>query len=85
MPPAKFTDEWNEQGVRCRVYPKKGQGDVAEYVECFVSKSMRYVAYIKGDETPHHAATHHRRFAELVATAVGVLPLLLVRPSMRVH
>ena len=77
MASAKFTDEWIEQGVRCRVYPKKGQRDVAEYVECFVSRSIRYVAYIKGEETPHHAATHHRRFAELVASAGDMLALLL--------
>ena len=43
MAPNKWTDEWHKQGVRCRVYPKKGQCDVLpEYVECWVSKTMRF-------------------------------------------
>ena len=67
----KFTDEWHEQGVRCRVYPKKGRPEVAEYVECFVSKKERFTVFVKDDQTPVQAVVNHPRFAGLVAIVAG--------------
>ena len=71
MAQPKFTDEWFEQKVRCRVYPKKGQRDVPEYVECYVSKSLRFTVFIKAGEDARQAAMGHRRFRELAAHAAG--------------
>ena len=71
MAPNKWTDEWHEQGVRCRVYPKKGQRDVPEYVECWVSKTMRFTVFVKSGETPQHAAANASRFKELATNVAG--------------
>jgi hypothetical protein len=74
MASRKWVDEWAEQGVRCRLYEKKGRPGVPEYVKCGNDgwpKKMVLTVYVKDEQRPTEAVVHHHRFHELVTFAAA--------------
>ena len=65
-------DEWWEQDVRCRLYEKKGQPGLPEYVKCGNDgwpKKELLLVYVKAGDRPTEAVLSHKRFPGLVAFA----------------
>lgn len=70
--PRTHSDEWWEQGVRCRLYDKKGKPGVPEYVTCFNDgwpKNERLMVYVKAGERPTEAVLSYDKFSKAVAFA----------------